>query len=337
MPRRLSPDLSDLVLLPPLINAHDHVEINHFPRTKYRDVYPNAHVWGEDVSGHLNREPLRSLRAAPLKDRVFIGGLKNLLSGALIVVHHNPPHRELFAADFPVRVVRRYRWAHSLHFSMPDVIHRTYRQAVRNRIPFYIHIGEGTDAIAAAELGQLADLLDGDLSQVVLVHEVGLTFSDLEQYAPLVRGLVICPTTNRYLLDAVPDAKGWIAAGGKIALGSDSRLTADGDLLDELRAAAAVYGSLPDHAEAISGAKPKIEDLIVVRGNAPLHTARRSDLALVMRGGIPRIGDPDVMARFTRTPTVPARLDGELKAIEFALARQIAACSLKEPGLELLG
>lgn len=328
-------DLSDLTLLPPLTNAHDHLELNHYPRTKFREVYPNAHVWGEDVSAHLASEPYHSLRAAPLADQLFIGGLKNLLCGALIVVHHNPPHRALYARDYPVRVVRRYRWAHSLHFSPPEIIHRAWRQSRRWKIPFYIHAGEGTDAVAAAELGQLADLLGRDLSEVVLIHGAGLREADIKHWASRVRGLVICPTTNRYLLDALPNVKAWIAAGGKLALGSDSRLTADGDLLDELRAAHAWFGDLPDHAEAITGARPFSDDRIAVRGGAPLHTARRSDLALVMHSGVPLIGDPPVMARFRRTQTVPALLDGVPKSIEAGLARQIADCSLREPGLEL--
>ena len=329
-------DLSDLDLHPPLINAHDHLELNHFPRTTFRDRYPNAHEWGDDVSAHLDEEPLKSLRSVPLNDQVFIGGLKNLLSGALFVLHHNPPHRALFARGYPVQVIRRYRWAHSLHFSDPESIRRAYRQARLWRLPFVIHLAEGTDAVAADELARLETLLRGDLSQVVLVHGVGLTPSDIARAAPRVRGLVICPTTNRYLLGEVPDAHAWVAAGGKVAIGSDSRLTSDGDLLDERRVADAVYGDLPDHAQAITGVRPQVEDLIATRKGITLKGARRSDLALVLRGGIPRIGDPNVMARFARTRTVPARLDGVPKSIEAGLARQIAACGLSEPGLELL-
>ncbi|HYO87746.1 MAG TPA: hypothetical protein VER79_03810 [Candidatus Limnocylindrales bacterium] len=328
-------DLSDLTLLPPLINAHDHLELNHYPRTKFREFYPNAHVWGEDVSARLNDESFRSLRAIPLEDQLFIGGLKNLLCGALIVVQHNPPHRALFRREFPVRVVRRYAWAHSLHFSNPAAIQRIYRQAKFWRLPFYIHIGEGIDALAAAELPRLDALLGGDLTRIALIHGVGLRSHDVTKFAPRVRGLIICPTTNRYLLNAVPNARAWVAAGGRIALGSDSRLTAAGDLLDELQAAHTLYGDLPYQPEAITGTRPQIEDLIAVRGGAPLHTARRSDLALVMRGGIPLIGDPEIMARFSRTATIPALLDGQPKAIHAALARQITACSLRVPGLAI--
>ena len=94
-------DLEGYTLFPGLVNAHDHLELNHYPRTKFRDVYDNAHQWGEDVNARLNDEPFKTLRSYPLWDRVFIGGLKNLLCGATTVAHHGPPHnRPLFRTNF---------------------------------------------------------------------------------------------------------------------------------------------------------------------------------------------------------------------------------------------
>ncbi len=67
-----------------------------------------------------------------------------------------------------------------------------------------------------------------------------------------------------------------------------------------------------------------------------LCNSHRADLALVVRGGVPQIGNPDVMAKFPQIETVRARLDDTEKSINVTLARQIARCALKEPGLELL-
>ncbi|MCC6804344.1 MAG: hypothetical protein IT319_15790 [Anaerolineae bacterium] len=67
-----------------------------------------------------------------------------------------------------------------------------------------------------------------------------------------------------------------------------------------------------------------------------LCQSHRADLALVVRGGEPQIGDPDVMAKFPHIETVAARLDDKEKSINVSLARQIARCALKERGLELL-
>jgi hypothetical protein len=62
---------------------------------------------------------------------------------------------------------------------------------------------------------------------------------------------------------------------------------------------------------------------------------RRADLALILRGGVPQVGDPDLMAKFTDVQTVPALLDGVPKRVHLRLAQQVARCSLQEPGFEL--
>ena len=341
----LAVDLDGYRAWPGLVNAHDHLELNHYPRSKFQAAYPNAHAWGEAMNARLDESPYREGRAVPLADRLFLGGLKNLLCGALTVAHHNPLHRPLRRADFPVRVVARYGWAHSLHFT-PDVA--ASLRATPSGAPWIIHLAEGTDAVAAAEYGQLAALGCAG-PQTVLVHGVGLSATDLMDAARQVRGLVWCPSSNVYLLGRTADVRAWRDVGGRLALGNNSRLTADGDLLDELRAAQA-SGPLagPELLELVTTEAAALlgldgagrldvgcpADLILTRPDRPLVGARRSDLALVVRGGVPLIGDPDVMACFP-VQTAPARLDGVSKLIQSGLARRILRCSLTEPGLEV--
>jgi hypothetical protein len=339
-------DLDGCTIFPALINAHDHLELNHYPRTKFRDKYDNAHQWGEDVSARLDDEPFKTLRAYPLEDRCFIGGLKNLLCGALTVAHHNPPHKCLFKRDFPVRVLRRYGWAHSLHFTPEAEIVRSYR-ATPPDVPWFIHLAEGTDEIAAGEYQRLKAL--GCVgANTVIVHGVGMTDEDIADAASTVRGLVICPTTNLYLLGMQRHVGLWRYHGGNITLGNDSRLTADGDFLREPRKARLVGGcdascvgeAVFNRAAFVLGI-PNIghlqpnayADWMARDENSFLST--RSNLALVVRGGVPQIGDPDVIAKFTQAQTIPATLDGRPKRIERRLAAQIARCTLRERGLEL--
>lgn len=336
-------DLSGYTLYPGLVNAHDHLEFNHYPRTKFRDIYGNAHEWGEDVNARLDLSPLRELRALPLDDRLLIGGLKNLLSGATTVAHHNPPHRALWR-DFPVRVVRRCGWAHSLHFASEAEVVASYRRTSKDT-PWVIHLAEGTDAVATAELDRLAALgCAGE--NTVAVHAVALTAERLQNSK--LRGLVWCPTSNRYLLGAAADARGWLDAGLTVALGSDSRLTADGDLLDELRATYATGQITADeavtlvttHGAALFGLpraghlNPGADaDFIAVPNGLPLHEARRADLGLVVLGGVPQVGEPALMAQFPGVPTVAATVDGRVKAIRKSLVVRLTRCRLHEPGL----
>ena len=106
-------DLQGGFVLPGLVNAHDHLELNHYGRIKGHDRYENASGWIADMGPRLADDPaIRTGRAHPLIERLFIGGLKNLLAGVTTVAHHNPFYQEL-RRTMPIRVLRRYGWAHS--------------------------------------------------------------------------------------------------------------------------------------------------------------------------------------------------------------------------------
>jgi len=229
-------DVQGRAVYPGLINAHDHLELNHYPRSKFRPIYASAHDWGEDFLPRLAEPPYADLRKLPLRKALRIGAEKNRAAGVTTVAHHNPPHRELFRRTFPIQVVRRYGWAHSLHFTPPDQVVQAFRRTPP-QAPFMIHVAEGTDSRAAGELAQL-DRLGALAAHTLIVHGVGLRAADRARMLEVGAGLVWCPSTNRYLLGQTAQVADF-AAAGRLALGSDSRLTADGDLLDELRAAAA--------------------------------------------------------------------------------------------------
>jgi cytosine/adenosine deaminase-related metal-dependent hydrolase len=342
-------DLAGAVVLPALINAHDHLELNHYPRTTFAARYDDAHQWGRDVSARLTQAPYTALRQHPLNDQVLIGGIKNLLCGALTVIHHNPPHKALFNASFPVRVLRRYGWVHSFGFSTPQQIANSYQRTPQDHT-WFIHLAEGTNATAAREYQQLQAL--GCISgRTVLIHAVGISPDNIVHAARVpLRAVVTCPSTNRYLLDAHMPYTTWQqhAPHLPVWLGSDSRLTADGDLLDELRALPAdvlhptlLWGAFDGVGLAGGHLREGAPaDLVVIRlqsadtnATQMLATIHRAQIALVMRGGIPQIGDPDLMHQFADVPTVAARLDGVPKRIHRVLATALARSSLQEQGL----
>lgn len=337
----LTVDLSGYTISPGKINAHDHLELNHFPRTKFRERYDNAHQWGEEVSARLNDEPFKTLRSYPLTDRLLVGALKNLLEGVTTVLHHNPPHKPLFRKDFPVRVIRKYGWAHSLHFNTDAEIVASYRKTPPN-VPWCIHLAEGTDEIAAGEYQRLKRL--GCVgSNTVIVHGVGMTDEDIADAAPRVLGLVVCPSTNLFLLGKTIDVSKWLAAGGRVALGTDSRLTADGGWQRE-------FESLHDSARA--ALPPAAIVQIANQGAARMlnvgNTLQPGDPAdwtasqemlppdVVVVRGVPQVIRYDAMPRFEGIPTVPAHYRGVRTFLHRDLAHQVARCSLQEPGLELL-
>src|SRR5690606_800267 len=132
----------------------------------------------------------------------------------------------------------------------------------------------------------------------------------------------------------------WERAGGKWALGSDSRLTAQGDLLHEMKKVGHI-ASVTFNVAQILGDN-SCADWLAVTSSVPDDSTMdalrlRAAVARVMRDGTPQIGDPVVGAKFPHADTVEATLDGVPKLINAQLARRISKSSLKDPGLELLG
>jgi len=227
-------------LLPGLINAHDHLELNNFPRLKWRERYTNARDWIADIQPRFKTDPaLSGPMIVPFADRLFMGGLKNLLSGVTTVAHHNPLHAQLKRRDFPVRVVQRYGWAHSLLIDGEAKVLASFRRTPANQ-PWIIHLAEGVDGEAGLELTRL-DRLGCLRANTIIVHGVGLTLSDRALLLAKGSGLIWCPSSNVFLLGATAQVRE-LAEHGRVALGSDSRLSGDRDLLEELRVARAATG-----------------------------------------------------------------------------------------------
>ncbi|HTM47836.1 MAG TPA: amidohydrolase family protein [Bryobacteraceae bacterium] len=285
-------DLAGLLLLPGLINAHDHLEFNLYPRLG-RGPYPNAGAWSGDVYRPAE-SPVREQLDIPKNTRLVWGGLKNLLSGATTVCHHNPRENPVFDRRFPVRVLKRFGWAHSLQFS-PDVAARFHDTPAD--WPFILHLGEGVDRAARREVFRLDELGALD-SRTVLVHAVALGPGGLRLVKQKGAALIWCPSSNLFMLGRTLDAA--LAKDIPVALGSDSAVTARGDLLDEIRVArkylpveriyrmvtdgAARILRLPRGYGAIEEGGPA--DLIAIAGDgrAPaeaLARARKIELAVV--------------------------------------------------------
>jgi cytosine/adenosine deaminase-related metal-dependent hydrolase len=227
-------DLSGHLILPGLINAHDHLSFNLFPLLG-RPPYPNAGAWARDVY-RPDESPVREHRSVPRKVRLEWGGIKNLISGVTTVAHHDPDPPRLFGARFPVKVVKQSGWAHSLEFA-PDIAER-FRKTPEEW-PFILHLGEATDDAGAEEIFMLdrMGLLD---RRTVIVHGVAIDSRGLKLLRKRGASLIACPVSNLFTLSRTLK-RSVFSSGVPVALGTDSALTATGDLLDALRAARGVW------------------------------------------------------------------------------------------------
>src|SRR5262249_12084859 len=105
-------------------------------------------------------------------------------------------------------------------------------------VPFFVHLGEGVDADAWAELPRLEAI--GCLqAATVLVHAIAIDRDGWRRVARAGAGVVWCPASNDFLFGQTIDSarRGGAWSSPKMAIGTDSRLTGSADLLDELRAA----------------------------------------------------------------------------------------------------
>jgi cytosine/adenosine deaminase-related metal-dependent hydrolase len=220
-------DLTGFLVLPGLINAHDHLEFNLFPSLG-RGTYKNAKSWAADIY-QPSVSPVKEHLALSKHTRMIWGGLKNLLSGVTTVAHHNPLDDTVLEPSFPVNVVKHFGWAHSLDFS-PDLVER-FRTTPQNW-PFILHAGEGVDEHARSEVNRLEQL--GVLSErTVLVHAIGLDQPDLELLRARRSALVWCPSSNVSTYGQTLSASA-LQSDLNVILGTDSALTAQVDLIDEL-------------------------------------------------------------------------------------------------------
>jgi len=328
-------DLSGHVVLPGLINAHDHLEFNLFPQLG-RSPYPNAGAWARDIY-HPDRSPVREHLQVPKPVRLWWGALKNLLSGVTTVCHHNPYEPEVFGADFPVRVVRRFAWAHSLEFE-PGLAVR-FRKAPAS-YPFLVHCAEGVDAAARGEVQALDDLgaLDG---RTAIVHGVGLTGAGLALMQRRRASLVWCPTSNLAMLGRTV-SRTVLRSGIPMALATDSALSAPVDLLDELAVARKYLLPRRLYEMVTSGPAQMLRlsrshtrgDWIAVRSKArtPAHALFDGAIGLVVVAGRIRLISPELADQIPRAQRrrfqllhiegrPPALVDADIRRLRRAAAK----------------
>lgn len=347
-------DVENSFVLPGLVNAHEHLELNSQPRLKWRDRYANASEWIADFQPRFDSDPaLAVTRPETLDDRVWIGGLKNLLAGVTTVCHHNPMHRAL-RKRFPVRVVERFGFSHSLHID-GDTVATSHHQTPGDW-PWMIHAGEGVDDAARAEL-EAFDRLGCLTPNTVFIHGVAFREAATDRIIKAGAGLVWCPSSNHFLFEATADVRAFDDAD-RLALGSDSRLSGERDLLDELKAAhatrqlsaegvartvttgAAQLLRLPSAGRIAAGAPA---DLIVMKASETcpfdtLTSASRSDVRLTMVDGKPVIGEPALWKVFDAAVVNVAdvTLDGSPRIIAKWIADHVSGMRLQENGFQVL-
>ncbi len=286
-------ELDKAMAFPGLINSHDHLDFNLFPRLGNR-IYDNYTEWGADI--HLvNSEIIKQVLRIPLPLRIKWGLYKNLLNGFTTVVNHGDLLR---IEDELITVVqdgytlhspafeKNWKWKLNKPFKKHDL--------------FVMHIGEGTDPAAEKEI---SEVIRWNLfkRKIIAVHGVAMKESQAASFA----GLVWCPASNYFLLKRTA-AIDKLKSKTKIVFGSDSTLTAPWNLWEHIRQAKKT-GMMTDEEliEALTtipaelwGRKEvgtieanKTADMVVTRKNDDFFNLNPEDILLVIHQGNIRMFD----------------------------------------------
>jgi cytosine/adenosine deaminase-related metal-dependent hydrolase/ubiquinone/menaquinone biosynthesis C-methylase UbiE len=308
-------DLQAYMLLPGLINAHEHLEFGLFPklgRPAGAPSYRNSTEWAKEIH-QVHSGIIERYRQIPKKTQLWWGAIRNLLCGVTSVCHHNPLHDDLTRSDFPVRVLSRFGWTHSLTFDRN--VKGTFQRTPKEH-PFILHACEGMDEESRIEVSRL-DQMKVLLERTVIVHGLACTANEISLINRRGASLVVCPTSNCFLFGKTLSRE-LLTSVERLALGSDSPITAAGNLLDEIDYLYAQAGLNPDviysmvtsspaemfHLEDGQGriAEAGVADLIAIRGryDTPARAISEltvGDVELVLLAGRVQMASPGIYAR----------------------------------------
>lgn len=304
-------DSSGYLALPGLINSHDHLGLNLFPRLG-KPPYPNFYAWAEDIY-HPHESPIRDVLQVPLADRLWWSAYKNLISGVTTAIHHDPYYRKVFNRKFPIKVLKNYGWAHSLGYgdNVPGAFKKSHGK------PFIIHAAEGVDEESSREIVEL-DRIGVLGAKTVIVHGIALQEEQVKRLSRYGVSLVWCPASNQFLYGMnapISGVKGFI----QVALGSDSTLSGSPTLLDELRVAHSTGMASP--AELLEIVTTNPATIFYLRaGSGTLKEGAPADVFLLPDTGKTA---PDTLLNATPGDVSLVLVDGEPRLLDKALTEKL--------------
>jgi len=215
-------NFSNAIAFPGLVNHHDHLDFNLFPRLGNR-IYNNYTEWGGDIHSS-NKDEIARVLKVPLQLRTQWGIYKNLLAGVTTVVNHGG---KLDIPDPLITVIQDSEALHSVKFEKYWKI----KLALPQRRKVTIHLGEGIDALAHSEIDQFIKW-NIFKRKTVAIHGVAMTPDQAAHFD----ALVWCPESNFFLLNQTAQIDK-LKSKIKILFGTDSTLTAPWSIWDHLRTA----------------------------------------------------------------------------------------------------
>lgn len=241
------------IILPGLVDVHNHVPYNVFPRWIPGRVFTNRNQWRTDPEVIAKIEaPMDQLESSYSCDMNHWGELRGLVGGttSMMVTQPQPCISGLVRnLDFNSGFYGTTELDREHIFNVLDLppannpaARAAFVGAARFFIanPFYealfIHLAEGTDAAAYEEFTfmQSQSLVN---AKGVVIHGIPLTAADFQSMGRNGTALVWSPRSNLELYGTTTNIQAALDAGVEIALAPDWAVTGSSNMLNELKVA----------------------------------------------------------------------------------------------------
>lgn len=247
-------DIADSVSYPPLINSHDHLIGNWVPRAGKSRPYKTTDVWVEEMktsASYLERNKIWKhdgswdLTKGRVRLLTDLGIYKNIFSGCIAVQDHEPKQKHEYYQSFPIKVIEKYTQCHSLSLGnwWGGKSAKEEWLDSRGKMPFILHLAEGTNAIAKQDFTKLE--AEGLLQpNTLIIHGISLTKEDIKKCAEAGTSICICPGSNMFLIGKTIDVDTCQKYGVNLVLGTDSTMSGNLNLLQEIKYTAELFPKL---------------------------------------------------------------------------------------------
>lgn len=230
----LSITIENAVLTPGLINSHDHLLGNYYPKVG-NGPYENWLPWDNDLKSAAVYEERQQVEN---RDLYLLGAYRNLVSAVTTVSDHIPHFvNDPFIEMLPTRVIRDYALSHSIaSFALAwgDGIGVEYQKALKKGMPFVTHIAEGFDEETRRDLATLEK--NGGLGELsVLVHSIAFTVDDIKKIKQKGASVVWCGDSNIFMYNKTANIKAMLDEGVNVCIGTDSPMSGGLNLLYEIK------------------------------------------------------------------------------------------------------
>jgi cytosine/adenosine deaminase-related metal-dependent hydrolase len=288
----LSLKFENAIAFPGLINSHDHLEFNIFPKLGNR-IYKDYVEWGKDIHKE-NKYFINKIQEIPYELRYIYGLYKNLVCGVTTIVHHGNG-AVLHFKDLP-DVYSNYNYIHSTR------LEKRWKLKLNNIFknkPFVIHSGEGTNFESNDEV---QELLKWNIfrKKLIGVHAISVKDDQSRKF----NAIVWCPDSNLFLYNKTADILS-IKNHTTILFGTDSNVSADWNIWNHLRLARKLnqlddeelYDSVSENAARVwkMSTKGKIElnkeaDLVIANKKGEdfwdsFYACNPEDILMIFKSG----------------------------------------------------